>query len=102
MMPTTLNAIKAVLATDSSIAADEQTRLLAFLRQPNSSTENTSTAPRLVRRAEAASRLSCSVRLIDKLAANGQLRKCTLPGRTRSCGFRESDLILLLNGKAAR
>jgi len=101
-MPTTFNAIKAILLTDSSIGPDERTRLLGLLKNGAEKTAAADATPRLVRRAEAAQRLSCSVRLVDKLATSGQLPKRTLPGRSRSCGFLESDLILLLNGREAR
>jgi hypothetical protein len=51
-----------------------------------------SAEPRLVRRAEVARRLSCSLRTVDKLAASGVLAKRKLPGRLRASGFLSSDL----------
>jgi hypothetical protein len=95
----TFEIVKAALRGDSTIAPDERTRLLVVLKNGENKSSTASSTPRLVRRAEAATRLSCSIRLIDKLAASGQLRKRTLPGRSRSCGFLESDLLHLLNGR---
>jgi len=54
--------------------------------------------PRLLRRAEVARRLSCSIRNVDRLAKEGLLRKRQLPGRSRASGFLESELTMLLTG----
>ena len=43
--------------------------------------------------------MAVSVRTVDKLAADGNLRRITLPGRTRAAGFLESDLVGLLGPK---
>ena len=56
-------------------------------------------AERLLRRAEVARRLACSLRLIDLLAARGQLTRIKLPGRQRGNGFLESEVSALLAGK---
>lgn len=53
-----------------------------------------------MRRAEAAQRLSCSLRSLDRLAASGALRKRTLPGRERASGFLASDVEALILGGA--
>ncbi|GEM_PF-2130990 len=56
---------------------------------------------RLVRRIEAARRLSCSLRTIDNLAASGVLQRRRLPGRLRASGFLASDLdALIVSGLA--
>ena len=55
-------------------------------------------AERLLRRAEVAARLSCSLRLVDLLAARGQLTRIKLPGRQRGNGFLESEVSALLAG----
>jgi hypothetical protein len=99
MMPTTLEIVSAALRADATVPQDERTRLLVLLKNGADKTPTVDATPRLIRRSEAAKRLSCSIRLIDKLASNGQLRKRTLPGRSRSCGFLESDLLHLLNGR---
>ncbi len=58
-------------------------------------------AERLLRRATVAARLGHSARFVDRLAADGVLRKIRLPGRARAAGFRESDLLALLAGGAS-
>ena len=47
---------------------------------------------RIVRRIEAAERLSSSTRTLDKLAAAGVLPRRKLPGHVRSSGFLASDI----------
>lgn len=56
------------------------------------------TPERLLRRAEVARRLSCSLRLVDLLAARGTLTRVRLPGRLRGHGFLESQVSALLAG----
>ncbi len=57
----------------------------------------TETLPeRLLRRAEVARRLSCSLRLVDLLAARGTLTRIRLPGRQRGNGFLQSQVDELL------
>jgi predicted DNA-binding transcriptional regulator AlpA len=51
---------------------------------------------RILRRKQAAEKLCCSVRLIDKLAAQGLLPRVTLPGRVHGAGFRLSDIDRLI------
>lgn len=38
------------------------------------------------------------MRMVDHLAADGVLKKVTLPGRKRGGGFREADVEALING----
>ena len=100
MTAATYNAVKAVLLTDSTISDDERTRFLNLLK--NGGADKTSTAPttpRLVRRIEAAKMLGGSLRLVDKLSASGVLLRRTLPGRSRSCGFLEADVLKLIAGR---
>jgi len=51
---------------------------------------------RIIRRIEAARRLSCSLRTIDKLAATGVLQRRKLPGRVRASGFLAGDIDTLI------
>jgi hypothetical protein len=39
------------------------------------------------------------LRLIDRLAQQGALKKVRLPGRQRAAGIRESDLLALITQK---
>ena len=95
----TFEIIKAAVRGDTTLAPDERNRILSTIKGGEAVAVKDS--PRLVRRAEAAKRLSCSLRLIDKLASSGVLPKRTLPGRARGAGFLESDLLALVNGRAA-
>lgn len=54
---------------------------------------------RVIRRSEAARILGRSARAVDYLAAQGHLRKVILPGRSRSGGFRLSDVTALIEGR---
>ncbi len=56
------------------------------------------TPERLLRRAQVADRLSCSLRLVDLLAARGALSRVRLPGRQRGGGFRETEVAALIAG----
>lgn len=53
---------------------------------------------RLIRRADAAARLGRTQRFIDRLAADGILTRVRIPGRKRACGFRESEVMALIEG----
>ena len=103
MLPTTLEAIKAVLRADPSVREPERKRLLALLRKPADAKEpeqpRAQITPRIVKRSEAAQLLgNCSLRMVDRLAQSGTLKKVKLPGRTRACGFLEEDLRALMKG----
>ena len=97
MLATTIQILKCGLQADPTISAQDRTRLLAVLREPTTPkpTPATPTEPRLLRRAEVARRLSCSLRTVDKLP----VKKVKLPGRQRAAGFLESDVNELLTGK---
>lgn len=102
MFNTTIDAIKAVLRCDPGVSPAERAKIIFRLRHGD---EAKKPAPpkeaRLIRREVVADRLSCSLRTVDKLATQGLLRKVTLPGRKRSCGFREADIEALVNGPAS-
>ena len=103
MLPTTLNAVRSVLATDLQINPHERHRLLSLLRgQPLEREPATSIGPpghRLMRRREVAERLSVSLRTVDKYASMGILRKRILPNRKRASGFLASDVEALIMGQ---
>ena len=105
MLQSTLDLLKSVLRSDATVSASERTLLLAQLRnggKPMAAEPVAKSEVRLVRRAEAARRLSCSLRTIDKLAAAGVLQRRTLPGRVRGSGFLAGDLeTLILAGGGA-
>jgi predicted DNA-binding transcriptional regulator AlpA len=102
MLPTTLKLIRIAFESDPTLPVPDRRRLLALLRggaqqpAPAPATAPATGEPRLLRRAEAARRLGCSIRLVDRLARDGTLPKRRLPGRRRSAGILESDLLTLL------
>ena len=103
MMSHTLEIIRAALKADSSLAASDRARLLANVRsggRPMAVGRVTVAEPRLLRRAEVARRLGCSLRLVDRLAKEGALAKRKLPGRIRAAGILESDLLALMTEEA--
>ena len=100
MLATTIEIIRSGLKADPSLTPAVRARLLALLRngpeapKPETTTER---AARIIRRAEVARRLSCSLRTVDGLAASGVLKKRTFPGRVRASGFLESDIAALIS-----
>jgi predicted DNA-binding transcriptional regulator AlpA len=104
MLATTIEIIRSGLKADPSLNPADRTRILAAIRNgtftPTTGTTSAS-EPRLVRRAEAARRLGCSMRLVDRLAKDGILPKRRLPNRQRAAGFLESDLNALIAGRTA-
>lgn len=97
MLQSTFDIVRAGLKSDPTISPTDRSSLLVLLRNGTGPTKPTDVV-RIIRRREAAQRLSCSLRTIDKLAATGVLRKRKLPGRVRASGFLESDLVALLVG----
>lgn len=106
MLPTTMQAVRSILAADPTINLGERNRLVLLLRQgpPVEGKPAVPAAPVkvcLIRRKEVADRLSVSLRTVDNLAKSGLLHKRTFPGRVRASGFLESDVHALLTGRVA-
>jgi predicted DNA-binding transcriptional regulator AlpA len=102
MLATTLEIIKSGLRADPSLNAGDRQRILQKIRADMTSPKTESPPPcevRLIRRQEAARRLGCSLRLVDRLAKDGVLQKRRLPNRQRAAGFLESDLNALIAGE---
>lgn len=100
MLPTTIKIVRSGLESDPTLTSTDRNRLMSVLRNgatPRSKVElmPADAVPRLLRRAEVARRLSCSLRTVDKLP----LTKVKLPGRQRAAGFLEADVNSLLVGK---
>jgi hypothetical protein len=95
MLPTTIEIIRSGLKSDPSLTAADRSRLITLLRNwqvtPKAETPAES-VPCIIRRAEVARRLSCSLRTVDKLP----IPKVKLPGRQRAAGFLESNVNALL------
>ncbi len=96
MLATTIKIVRSGLESDPSLTPADRTRLMAVLRngvtprKPDSPPPDN--PPRLLRRAEVARRLSCSLRTVDKLP----IKKVKLPGRQRASGFLEGDVNALI------
>jgi hypothetical protein len=106
MLQSTLDVLKSVLRSDPTVSPTERAQLLAQIRQGGRAAPTAPvlrSEPRLVRRAEAARRLSCSLRTVDSLAATGVLKKRKLPGRVRASGFLLADVeaLIVATGEAS-
>ena len=103
MLPTTRDALKSVLTTDPTVSAHDRNRMLRALRDvQNVELSTASNEPRIVRRRDVARMLSCSLRTVDNLAAEGRLPRVSIPGRTRALGFRVRDVEFLVEGGAGQ
>jgi hypothetical protein len=99
MLTTTSQIVNTALQADPSVSTPERQRLLKLLREgpPKESTAIALEA-RLVRRAEAARRLSCSLRQVDLLSQQNILEKRFLPGRRRASGITSQSLEAAIRG----
>jgi hypothetical protein len=100
MLPTTVDAVKALLRADPSLNATDRSRIVTTIRN-HGMHDNVRARPerrgeRLLTRAEVARRFDRSLRFVDKLAAEGVLERVRMPGRIRACGYRETDVERLL------
>ena len=102
MLNTTTDAIKSMLKADPSLTPDDRTLILRAISNHGKTpdTAKTDATPQLVTRKQAAAMLNRSTRLIDLLANAGQLQRVKLTGATRAAGFRKSDVIALIEGRA--
>jgi hypothetical protein len=98
LSPATLKLLNAVLSADDKVTARDRANFFVLLRNGEARPVAAPSETRLVRRAEAARRLGCSLRLIDRLCHEGRLQKRRLPGRKRAHGILETDLLALLAG----
>ena len=97
MLGTTIEAISAMLRADPTLTPPERARVLELIKTPTQSDPGPAT-DRILSRAETARRLNRTTRTVDGLAAAGTLKRVKLPGRTRGAGFRESDVLAIVNG----
>jgi hypothetical protein len=101
MLPTTTDAVRAVLKSDPTITPADRTRILAAIRNHGRDSDHENAEPRqnrILRRSDVAKRLNRSLRFVDKLSAEGVIQKVTLAGRQRAVGFRSEDVERLLTG----
>lgn len=103
MLNTSLDACEAILKTDPSVTPGDRTAMLALLRKY----EQNQTATELTEEDQILSRRATrdrffpgrSLRYLDKLAAEGVLRKVKIPGRSRSVGFNAAHVRKLVAGR---
>jgi len=100
MLPTTIDAIKAILRADPTVIPADRALIMAAIRNHGRESIKPKAVSlpesRILKRAEVAKRLSCSVRTIDNIAKQGVVQKVTLPGRKRAWGFRLADIERLI------
>lgn len=92
----TLKIVESALMADPSVPAEGRNQMLEYLRHGPPAGAAEPVAERLLRRGEVARRLACCTKHVDNLAAENLLRKVRLPGRKRSFGIPESDLLRLI------
>lgn len=98
MLDSTLQVIKAAAKADPSISPTDRAKLLMLVRGGGQHSASATSAPKLLRRREAAERLGVCVRTVDALAKQGVLTKRVFPGRVRAAGFPEADVTALVQG----
>jgi len=103
MLPTTVDAVKALLKADPSLTPADRSKIVGAIRNHGRPAELKPTperqGARILTRGEVALRFNRSLRFVDKLAAQGVLRRVTLPGRVRSCGYREDEVEHVMAGE---
>ena len=103
MLPTTLDAVKALLKADPTLTPADRSRVVASVRnhgrEVEEKREGAPPEKRILQRAEVARRFNRSLRFVDHLAKAGTLRRVRLPGRERACGFLAEDVERLMTGE---
>ena len=95
MLPTTRTALRSILAADPTVAPGRRSQLMRALTTPPAAPAGRRDV-RLLRRADVARTLGCSLRMVDHLAKSGTLRRVKFPGRVRGAGFRAGDVEALI------
>ena len=105
MLPTTLEALKALLKADPVLTPADRARIVATIRNHGKEEETTRPAApterRVLSRADVAQRFHRSVRFVDDLGKAGILRRVKLPGRKRACGFLADEVERVMIGEGA-
>ena len=103
MLTTTLDAVKAVLKADPVLTPADRVRIVASVRNHGKEAETPRAVAvaekRILPRAEVARRFNRSLRFVDHLAKAGTLRRVTLPGRKRACGFLAEEVERVMIGE---
>ena len=105
MLVSTLDAVKAVLKADPALTPGDRARIVASVRNHGKESETLRTIAvpekRILPRAAVALRFNRSLRFVDHLAKAGILRRVTLPGRKRACGFRAEEVDQLISAEGS-
>jgi hypothetical protein len=88
-----MNTSETIALLVNSLPAADKARLLKSLQDTPTTTAE---APRVLKAPDVAARLHCTARTVYGLASQGHLRRITLPGRKRGCGFLESEVDALM------
>ena len=98
MKTATLVALKAILEADPVRTHADRDQLMRTLGLAEGGTQVQ--PDRIIPIEEAAARLNRTKRSLHNLAKRGVLKKFKMPGFSRACGIRESDMNSLLAGAA--
>ncbi|MBM4148955.1 MAG: hypothetical protein FJ224_07915 [Lentisphaerae bacterium] len=99
MLSTTVDAIRAMLKADPTVAVDERVWIVACIRNHGRRCRNQQAEPAekcVISTKEVARRFSKSTRFIQRLANQGVLHRVVLPKHTRGCGFFSVEVDRLL------
>lgn len=97
MTEQTKKIIAAVLKTDDTVSPSARAAIVLWI------TAQTGPQPDcILRRQAVAVRLGVKVKTVDQLAARGVLKKVMWPGAKRAAGFRESDVVKLIEEGGAK
>ena len=99
MLPTTVDAIRAILRADPTVTIDERAWILAVVKSHGRKYRNDqkkALEKRVMPVKEVAARFGRSTRFVGMLADKGILHKVMLPGHSRSVGYFSEDVEKLL------
>ena len=100
MLPTTLEAVKAMVKADPTVTPVDRQRIVETLRthgrQPEMLRAPATRDKRILSRRDVAQRFNRSLRFVDHLAKAGTIRRVMLPGRQRACGFLAEEVERLM------
>jgi len=97
MQTTTIDIINAALRADATVGPADRTGMLDGIRNWGRH-EAAPEQDRIIKRSEAARLLGRHPRSVDRLVAQGLLRKVMFPNRQRASGFRLSEVDALIAG----
>ncbi|MDD5705845.1 MAG: hypothetical protein PHR35_07960 [Kiritimatiellae bacterium] len=103
MLPTTVEAVKALLKADPVLTPLDRQRIVTAIRNHGKDAAPPQRAcvveKRILSRRDVARRFSRSVRFVDDLGKAGILRRVKLPGRRRACGFLAEEVERVMGGE---